>query len=146
LLVETALTEWHTMEQLVSRLKLAKENALARRAKDEEAKRMARKRKRHESYVRKKQTASLELSKQEQTGEPQRKTTGIQDESQNEVRIKKKQQPVKKKSVKQNIEPSEIHTKNCNRNQSHKVLLNLTFMFKSTPNQKLHQKPRHQHV
>ena len=98
------------MEQLVSRLKLAKENALARRAKDEEAKRMARKRKRHESYVRKKQTASLELSKQEQTGEPQRKTTGIQDESQNEVRIKKKQQPVKKKSVKQNIEPSEIHT------------------------------------
>ena len=146
MLVETALTEWHTMEQLVSRLKLAKENALARRAKDEEAKRMARKRKRHESYVRKKQTASLELSKQEQTGEPQRKTTGIQDESQNEVRIKKNQQPVKKKVSSRTSNRQRFTHKNCNRNQSHKVLLNLTFMFKSTPNQKLHQKPRHQHV
>jgi len=146
LLVETALTEWRNMEQLVSRLKLAKENALARRAKDEEAKRMARKRKRHESYVRKKQTASLELSKQEQTGEPQRKTRGIQDESQNEVRIKKKQQPVKKKVSSRTLNRQRFTQKNCNQNQSHKVLLNLTFMFKSTPNQKLHQKPRHQHV
>jgi len=146
LLVETALTEWRNMEQLVSRLKLAKENALARRAKDEEAKRMARKRKRHESYVRKKQTASLELSKQEQTGEPQRKTTGIQDESQNEVRIKKKQQPVKKKSVKQNIEPSEIHTEKLQSKSKSQSLVELDIHVQVNTQSETDQKPRHQHV
>lgn len=73
---------------------------------------MARKRKRHEYYVRKKQTTSAESSKQERVVEPPAKRTKIQHTSHNTVPFKNEQQPLSTiKCVKLNIGPSEINTK-----------------------------------
>jgi hypothetical protein len=92
------------MEQLISRLKLAKEHALARREKNDESKRMAR----HEYYVRK--NKRLQWSHQNKNGwgnqcYHQPKKTKIQLASDMDIPIRNKR--LRTKCVKQNIQSQE---------------------------------------